>query len=58
MTYEIKSNMQFNSFEIYFDEKPNEATRSALKALKFRWHKIKKCWYYQSFVQKGVGLKI
>ena len=45
MTYEIRPNMQFNSFEIYFDEKPNEAIRSALKALKFRWHKIKKCWY-------------
>lgn len=45
MTYEIRTNPQFNSQEIYFDGKPSEAIRTALKALKFRWHSVKKCWY-------------
>lgn len=45
MTYEIRSNAQFNSSEVYFDGKPSEAIREALKALKFRWHSVKKCWY-------------
>lgn len=45
MTYEIRSNAQFNSSEIYFDGKPSEAIRTALKGLKFRWHSVKKCWY-------------
>lgn len=44
-TYEIRNNPQFNSNEVYFDGKPCEAVRDALKALKFRWHGIKKCWY-------------
>lgn len=45
MTYEIRDNGEFNSKEIYFDGKPSEAVRTALKAMKFRWHGIKKCWY-------------
>lgn len=45
MTYEIRSNPQFNSNEIYFDGKPSEEVRNALKALKFRWHGAKRCWY-------------
>lgn len=45
MTYEITNNTQFNSIEIKFDCKPSEAVRDALKALKFRWHKVKKVWY-------------
>lgn len=45
MTYEIRKNAQFNSAEIYFDGKPSEDVRNALKALKFRWHNVKKCWY-------------
>ena len=31
--------------EVYFDGKPSEEVRNALKALKFRWHGQKKCWY-------------
>lgn len=42
MTYEIRKNHQFNSAEIYFDGKPSEEVRNALKALKFRWHSVKK----------------
>lgn len=45
MTYTITTNNQFNSLEIFFDGKPSEAVREALKALKFRWHSVKKCWY-------------
>lgn len=45
MTYEIRKNPQFNSSEIYFDGKPSEDIRNALKALRFRWHSAKKCWY-------------
>lgn len=45
MMYEIKPNDQFKSLEIYFSEKPNEDTRAALKALRFRWNPKKTCWY-------------
>lgn len=45
MTYEITNNTQYGSIEIYFDGKPAQAIRDALKLLKFRWHGIKKCWY-------------
>lgn len=45
MTYEIRTNPDYNSLEVYFDGKPSEAVRDALKALKFRWHSVKKCWY-------------
>lgn len=50
--YEIKTNTQYNSLEIYFTEKPDEATREALKSLKFRWHAAKKCWYGFSTSEK------
>ena len=45
MTYTINQNKQFNSIEIAFDCKPSEAVRTALKELKFRWHRTKKVWY-------------
>ena len=45
MTYEIRKNPQFDSSEIYFDGKPSEDIRNALKALRFRWNKVKRCWY-------------
>ena len=45
MTYTITKNAEFNSLEIYFDGKPSEAIRTALKELRFRWHSVKKCWY-------------
>ena len=45
MNYEIRENTQFNSKEIYFTGKPSQEVRDALKALKFRWHSAKKCWY-------------
>ena len=45
MTYEIRDNGEFNSKEIYFDGKPSETVRTALKELHFRWHGKKRCWY-------------
>ena len=45
MTYTITNNTAFNSIEIKFDGKPTEEIRNALKALRFRWHSVKKVWY-------------
>lgn len=45
MEYTINFNEQFNSIEIAFSEKPGEAVRTALKALRFRWHSVKQVWY-------------
>ena len=41
----IKANEQFNSTEIFFDQKPEREIIEALKALKFRWNPKKACWY-------------
>ena len=51
--YEIKSNPAFpGANEVYFDQKPVQAVIDALKALKMRWHNVKKCWYgYKSEMQ-------
>lgn len=43
--YEIKANEKFNSLEISFTGKPDETTRTALKALGFRWNPKKSVWY-------------
>ena len=45
MTYTINTNTEFNSLEISFTEKPHEKVIEALKALKFRWHRVKALWY-------------
>lgn len=45
MSYTITANPAFNSLEISFDGKPAQEVRDALKALKFRWHAVKKVWY-------------
>ena len=45
MNYTITKNPAFNSIEITFDGKPAEAVRDALKALRFRWHNVKRVWY-------------
>ena len=43
--YRIEENKQYSSKEIYFTGIPAKETRENLKALKFRWHNVKKCWY-------------
>lgn len=45
MQYTITKNEKFNSLEVLFSEKPGEAIRNALKALKFRWNGAKGIWY-------------
>lgn len=43
--YTITRNNDFKSVEVQFTGKPSEAVRDALKALRFRWHSVKKVWY-------------
>lgn len=45
MNYTITKNTEKNGIEIYFDGKPAQEVRDALKAMRFRWHGVKKCWY-------------
>ena len=46
MKYQIIANEKYaGSNEVYFDCKPSEEVRSALKALQMRWHSKKSCWY-------------
>lgn len=41
----VEFNAEFDGIEVYFNSKPSQATRDALKAAGYRWHSIKKCWY-------------
>jgi len=43
--YTITNNTAFGSKEITFNGIPSKEIREALKALKFRWHAVKKLWY-------------
>lgn len=45
MEYIISTNDRYNSVEIKFSAKPDEETRNALKALKFRWNRKLGIWY-------------
>ena len=45
MNYRIENNEKFGSKEVFFDSKPDEAIRSSLKALNFRWNQRRGCWY-------------
>ena len=42
---EIVRNIEKNGIELYFNSKPEQKIIDMLKANKFRWHNIKKCWY-------------
>ena len=43
--YEIRSNATYNSQEVFFTGKPDEATRTTLKSIGFKWNPKKSCWY-------------
>lgn len=58
MTYAINYNHDFGSYEITFDGKPSEAVRDALKALKFRWHSVKRCWYGYGVCEETIAAAI
>lgn len=58
MTYTITKNANFGSIEIHFDGKPAQTVREALKALKFRWHGVRRVWYGYAdaqTVQEAIG---
>ena len=38
-------NDDLKGVEIYFDSMPDESIRNEMKAINFRWHRVKKCWY-------------
>lgn len=38
-------NEEKNGIELYFSEKPGTDTRDQMKGNKWRWHRVKKCWY-------------
>lgn len=42
---EIKQNQEHNGIELYFTAKPGAAVIGRLKANRFKWHSVKKCWY-------------
>lgn len=58
MTYEISYNQQYNSHEIRFDGKPSEEVRNALKAMRFRWHSVNKCWYGYNQSEESIAAAI
>ena len=41
----VEFNTECNGIEVYFNNKPSQDTRDALKAAGYRWHSVKKCWY-------------
>ena len=43
--YEIRANATYNSQEVFFPGKPDEATRAALKSIGFKWNPKRSCWY-------------
>ncbi len=45
MEYTLTKNADFGSLELTFDGKPAQAIRDALKALRFRWHGVRRVWY-------------
>lgn len=55
MTYEINYNSKYNSYEVHFDGKPSEEVRNALKAMKFRWHSVNKCWYGYNCSEESIA---
>jgi hypothetical protein len=58
MTYEINYNSQFSSYEVRFDGKPSEEVRNALKAMRFRWHSVNKCWYGYNQSEESIAAAI
>jgi hypothetical protein len=58
MTYEINYNSKFNSYEVHFDGKPSEEVRNALKAMRFRWHSVNKCWYGYNQTEESIAAAI
>lgn len=45
MTATINRNTEKNGIEIFFDAIPSREIIDGLKAVGYRWHNVKKCWY-------------
>ena len=45
MTAVYSLNSEHNGIEIVFNARPDESVLSALRERKWRWHRVKKCWY-------------
>lgn len=45
MTATINRNTEKNGIEIFFDAIPPRVIIDSLKAVGYRWHNVKKCWY-------------
>lgn len=43
--FRVELNNDLDGIEVYFNSKPEQATRDALKSAGYRWHSVKKCWY-------------
>lgn len=41
----VVENLELKGIELYFARKPNASIINLLKENKFRWHRLKKCWY-------------
>lgn len=53
----VEINPDFDGVEVYFQSKPGEATRAALKSAGYRWHSKKKCWYARNTEQNLQALR-
>lgn len=48
----IVENTEKNGIELYFDDKPSEEVRAAIKAARFRWHRRGKYWYAKATAER------
>lgn len=53
----VEFNAEFDGIEVYFTAKPSQETRDALKAVGYRWHSVKKCWYAKRSEKRLQALK-
>ena len=45
MNAKLVVNQECHGLELYFPEKPDEEVLSQLKSARWRYHRVKKCWY-------------
>lgn len=53
----VEFNTECDGIEVYFQPKPSQETRDALKAAGYRWHSVKKCWYAKRSEERLQALK-
>ena len=45
MNAKLVVNQECHGLELYFPEKPDEEVLTQLKSARWRYHRVKKCWY-------------